>query len=75
MTDADIMHSSELCKTDRRDNGIVAGDTMLVHIGGGNSAYGLMELYCREPRHGWMMGPHLLGSEGQLMVNRTQTPV
>ena len=48
------MHSSELCKTDRRDNGIVAGDTMLVHIGGGNSAYGIMELYCREPRHGWM---------------------
>ena len=68
VTEADIMHSSELCKTDRRDNGIVAGDTMLVHIGGGNSAYGIMELYCREPRHGWMMGPHLLGSEGQLMV-------
>ena len=68
VTAADIMHSSELCKTDRRDNGIVAGDTMLVHIGGGNSAYGIMELYCREPRHGWMMGPHLLGSEGQLMV-------
>ena len=68
VTEADIMHSSELCQTDRRDNGIVAGDTMLVHIGGGNSAYGIMELYCREPRHGWMMGPHLLGSEGQLMV-------
>ena len=68
VTEADIMHSSELCKTDRRDNGIVAGDTMLVHIGGGNSAYGIMELYCREPRHGWMMGPHLLGSEGQLMI-------
>ena len=68
VTEADIMHSSELCKTDRRDNGIVAGDTMLVHIGGGNGAYGIMELYCREPRHGWMMGPHLLGSEGQLMI-------
>ncbi|MCY3740279.1 MAG: Gfo/Idh/MocA family oxidoreductase [Candidatus Poribacteria bacterium] len=68
VTDADIMHSSELCKTDRRDNGIVAGDTMLVHIGGASGAYGIMELYCREPRHGWMMGPHLLGSEGQLMI-------
>ena len=68
VTDADIMHSSELCKTDRRDNGIVAGDTMLVHIGGSNGAYGIMELYQREPRHGWMMGPHLLGSEGQLMI-------
>jgi predicted dehydrogenase len=68
VTEADIMHSSELCKTDRRDNGIVAGDTMLVHIGGANSAYGIMELYCRQPRHGWMMGPHLLGSEGQLMI-------
>ena len=68
VTESDIMHSSELCQTDRRDNGIVAGDTMLVHIGGGNSAYGIMELYCREPRHGWMMGPHLLGSEGQLMI-------
>ncbi len=68
VTDAGIMHSSELCKTDRRDNGIVAGDTMLVHIGGASGAYGIMELYCREPRHGWMMGPHLLGSEGQLMI-------
>ena len=68
VAEADIMHSSELCKTDRRDNGIVAGDTILVHIGGGSGAYGIMELYCREPRHGWMMGPHLLGSEGQLMI-------
>ena len=68
VAETDIMPSSELCKTDRRDNGIVAGDTMLVHIGGGNGAYGIMELYCREPRHGWMMGPHLLGSEGQLMI-------
>ena len=68
VTAADIMHSSELCKTDRRDNGIVAGDTMLVHVGGTNGAYGIVELYCREPRHGWMMGPHLLGSEGQLMI-------
>lgn len=65
---ADIMHSSELCKTDRRDNGIVAGDTMLVHIGGAQGSYGIMELYCRQRRHGWMMGPHLLGSEGQLMI-------
>ncbi|MDE0484324.1 MAG: Gfo/Idh/MocA family oxidoreductase [Candidatus Poribacteria bacterium] len=68
VTDADIMHSSELCKTDRRDNGIVAGDTMLVHIGGASGAYGIMELYPRQQRHGWMMGPHLLGSEGQLMI-------
>ena len=68
VTDADIMHSSELCKTDRRDNGIVAGDTMLVHIGGASGAYGIMELYLRQQRHGWMMGPHLLGSEGQLMI-------
>ena len=62
------MHSSELCKTDRRDNGIVAGDMMLIHIGGTSSAYGIMELYRREQRHGWMMGPHLLGSNGQLMI-------
>ena len=68
VTAADIMHSSELCKTDRRDNGIVAGDTMLVHIGGAKGSYGIMELYCRQRRHGWMMGPHLLGSEGQLMI-------
>ena len=68
VTEADIMHSSELCKTDRRDNGIVAGDTMFIHVGGKRGTYGTMELYCREPRHGWMMGPHLLGSEGQLMI-------
>jgi predicted dehydrogenase len=65
---ADIMHSSELCKTDRRDNGMVAGDTMLVHIKGKGCASGVMELYRREPRHGWMMGPHILGSTGQLMI-------
>lgn len=68
VTEEDIMHSSELCKTDRRDNGIVAGDTMLVHIGGASDAYGIMELYLRKHRHRWMMGPHLLGSEGQLMI-------
>ena len=68
VTAAHIMHSNELCKTDRRDNGLVAGDTMLVHIGGARGAYGIMELYCRKQRHGWMMGPHLLGSEGQLMI-------
>lgn len=68
VTAADIMHSSELCKTDRRDNGIVAGDTMLVHIGGAKGSYGIMELYCRQRRHGWMMGPHLLGAEGQLII-------
>lgn len=68
VTDTDIMHSSKLCTTDRRDNGIVAGDTMLIHIGGSSGAYGIMELYPREQRHGWMMGPHLLGSNGQLMI-------
>ena len=30
----DIMPSSQLCRTDKRDNGIVAGDTMMVHIQG-----------------------------------------
>ncbi len=64
----DIMHSSELCKTDRRDNGMVAGDTMLIHLGGKRGASGVVELYRREPLHGWMMGPHILGSEGQLMI-------
>ncbi len=64
----DIMPSRQLCKTDRRDNGIVAGDTMLIHIRGQSGTYGIMELYCREPRQGWMMGPHILGSEGQLMI-------
>ena len=64
----DIMHSSELCKTDRRDNGMVAGDTMMIHLGGKKGASGLIELYCRDPLQGWMMGPHILGSEGQLMI-------
>lgn len=68
VTAADIMHSSELCKTDRRDNGIVAGDTMLVHIGGARGSYGIMELYRRHRTQNWMMGPHLLGSEGQLII-------
>ena len=64
----DIMHSSELCKTDRRDNGMVAGDIMMIHLGGKRGASGLVELYCRDPLQGWMMGPHILGSEGQLMI-------
>ena len=64
----DIMHSKELCKTDRRDNGMVAGDTMLIHLGGKRGASGLIELYCRNPLLNWMMGPHILGSEGQLMI-------
>lgn len=64
----DIMHSSELCKTDRRDNGMVAGDTMMIHLGGKQGASGLVELYRRETLQGWMMGPHILGSEGQLMI-------
>jgi|TARA_Y100000814_G_scaffold123985_1_gene89117 predicted dehydrogenase len=69
----DIMHSSQLCKTDRRDNGLVAGDTMLIQIGGSQGVSGLMELYYRERKEGeglanWMAGPHLLGDEGQLMI-------
>ena len=62
----DIMPSRRLCPTDRRDNGLVAGDTMLVHLGSPHGAYGLMELYVRGSVHDWLMGPHLLGSEGQL---------
>ena len=64
----DIMPSRQLCPTDRRDNGLVAGDTMLVHLGSPHGAYGLMELYVRGSVHDWLMGPHLLGSEGQLMI-------
>ena len=64
----DIMSSRELCKTDRRDNGIVAGDTMMVHVQGRNGGYGVMELYPRHQVQGWMMGPHIMGSEGQLMI-------
>ena len=64
----DIMPSSQLCRTDKRDNGIVAGDTMMVHIQGPGGRYGVMELYRRSTRHGWLMGPHILGSEGQIMV-------
>ena len=64
----DIMPSSELCKTDRRDNGMVAGDTMMIHIKGKGPTYGVMELYRREQRQGWMEGPHILGSKGQLMI-------
>ena len=64
----DIMTSRELCKTDRRDNGILAGDTMMIHVKGSNGGYGAMELYRRDPVQGWMMGPHIIGSEGQLMI-------
>ena len=64
----DIMSSRQLCPTDRRDNGLVAGDTMLVHLGAPQGAYGLMELYVRGSVHDWLMGPQLLGSEGQLMI-------
>ena len=64
----DIMTSRELCKTDRRDNGIVAGDTMMIHVQGRNAGYGVMELYRREATQGWLMGPHIIGSEGQLMI-------
>ena len=64
----DIMHSSELCTTDRRDNGMVAGDTMMIHLGGPNGVSGVIELYKRGKSHGWMWGPHLLGDTGQIMV-------
>ena len=64
----DIMTSAELCTTDHRDNGMVAGDSMLIHINGKNGASGVMELYRRPQTQGWMMGPHILGSEGQLMI-------
>ena len=64
----DIMSSRELCQTDRRDNGIVAGDTMMIHVRGRNGGYGVMELYPRKVTQGWMMGPHISGSEGQLMI-------
>ena len=36
VTKDDIMHSSKLCTTDRRDNGMAAGDTMMIHLGGPN---------------------------------------
>ena len=68
VTEKDVMHSSELCTTDRRDNGMVAGDTIMIHLGGPNSVSGVIELYKREKRHGWMWGPHLLGDRGQIMV-------
>lgn len=64
----DIMTSRELCKTDRRDNGMVAGDTMQIHVQGRNGAYGQIELYRRQSVEGWMMGPHIIGTEGQLMI-------
>ncbi len=65
---ADIMTSRELCKTDPRDNGLVAGDTMFIHLGGPDGVSGLIELYRREQRASWLAGPHLLGDEGQLMI-------
>ena len=68
VTGDDIMHSSKLCTTDRRDNGMVAGDTMTIHLGGPNGVSGIIELYKRESRHGWVWGPHLLGESGQIMV-------
>lgn len=64
----EIMTSAELCPIDRRDNGMVAGDTMVIHVKGHNGGNGVLELYQREQVQGWMMGPHILGSEGQLMI-------
>ena len=66
--EGDIMHSSELCKTDRRDNGMVAGDTMTVHLGGPNGVAGVVELYRREERDGALHSPHLLGDKGQIRI-------
>ena len=68
VTKDDIMHSSKLCTTDRRDNGMAAGDTMMIHLGGPNGVSGIIELYKRETRQGWMWGPHLLGATGQIMA-------
>ena len=68
VTVADIMHSSELCKTDRRDNGMVAGDVMMIHLGGPRGVSGIIELYPREAAQGWLWGPHVLGDRGQIMV-------
>ncbi len=68
VTDKDIMHSSELCKTDKRDNGMVAGDTMMIHLGGPKGVAGIIELYPRKARHGWLWGPHILGDQGQIMI-------
>ena len=64
----DVMPSSELCRSDRRDNGMVAGDTMLIQAGGRGGAAGLVELYPRASRDTWIAGPHLLGERGQLMI-------
>lgn len=64
----DVMHSSELCAGDPRDNGMVAGDTMLIQVGGRNGASGLVELYERPSRDNWIAGPHLLGDRGQLLI-------
>ena len=64
----DIMTSGELCQTDRRDNGLVAGDTMLIHLGGPDGVSGLIELFRRGRTAQWVAGPHLLGDEGQLMI-------
>ena len=64
----DIMYSNELCESDRRDNGIVAGDTMLIQLGSEAGTSGLIELYKRPNRQNWIAGPHILGDEGQLMI-------
>lgn len=64
----DIMHSRDLCTTDRRDNGLVAGDTMLIQVGGSDNASGLIHLYERTSVDGCIAGPHLMGETGQLMI-------
>ncbi|HIA67478.1 TPA: hypothetical protein EYN98_15755 [Candidatus Poribacteria bacterium] len=65
---SNIMSSSQLCKTDHHDNGMLAGDTMMIHLGGKNGNYAIIELYLRSTRHGWMLGSHILGNEGQIMI-------
>ena len=69
----DIVHSSELCKTDRRDNGLVAGDAMTIHVGGRDGTSGVIELYRRASWAGWLAGPHILGDEGQMMIKPNPT--
>ena len=69
----DIVYSSELCKTDRRDKGLVAGDAMTIHVGGRDGTSGVIELYRRASWAGWLAGPHILGDEGQMMIKPNPT--
>ncbi len=68
----DIMTSRELCKTDKRDNGIVAGDTMLIHIKGTNGGDGGMGMYSPKQKQGGVMGAPIFGSGGPVL-DKAQT--